>query len=158
VARVVFYEPVFFPGNTSQLKGVLTQGFVIETFVERAFAGFDNSTIQFIWRDLAPDTENASIVYQLHTDASDVVGSLEFVRTIAFAQRMWQFEFRNLDHGASTQQITDGGILAAFVVILLAIIIVTFFFVRFRYLLSYYLFSLKIIEFKLKSNKDQQTC
>jgi hypothetical protein len=117
--------------DSSELKGVLIHSLTLETIVTAAFAGFDNSTIQFIWHDLAPDTENASIVYQLHASATDV-GSLQSIQTIEFAQRTWQFEFNNLDHGASKQQITDAGLLAAFVVILLAIIIVTFFFVRSR--------------------------
>jgi hypothetical protein len=134
LALISVYAPVFDgAGNSSsQLKGVLIQSFTIATIVTAAFVGFDNSTIQFIWRDLAPDTENASVIYQLHTDASDVVGSLQSIQTIGFAQRMWQFEFHDLAHGLSSQQITDVGILVALVVVLLAIIIVTFFFVRFR--------------------------
>jgi hypothetical protein len=114
------------------LKGVLIQVFLIEPLVLSAFDGFDTSGIQFIWHDLVPDFANASIVYQLHDNVTKY-GSLVIAETLYFAGRSWQFEFHDIDQGASQQQITDGGIIAALVIVLVAIIIVTIFFVRSRY-------------------------
>ena len=52
------YKPVYFGSNATmasgQLHGVLIQSFSIGTVVKAALAGFDNSSIQFVWRDLDP--------------------------------------------------------------------------------------------------------
>lgn len=96
-----------------------------------AFAGYDNSTVQFTWRDLTAESENASLVYELNGDATNV-GQLHFVETIAFAQRVWQFEFRDLGSPNGSKLVSPAIFVALLSVVEIVIIVLTVLFVRNR--------------------------
>lgn len=110
---------------------MLGQGFFIEVFAVTALAGFDNSTIQLIWRDITSGiADNATILYSLNANASDI-GSLSYVTQLPFYQRLFQFEFRNIDDGHDTLQ--NAGILTALLVAVIIDIVAIVLFFRYRY-------------------------
>jgi hypothetical protein len=126
----LMYQPAFWRNGT--LRGVVIRGFAVEPFVELAFAGCDNTTIQFFWRDLTPDNTDDALIYAWNADAADV-SSLSFVQTITFGQRQWQFGFHYVNGDAHRAlQAERGGILGALLLVELIIIVVTVFFIRNR--------------------------
>jgi hypothetical protein len=112
------------------LKAILGQGFFLDVFAMSALAGFDNSTIQLIWRDVTSGVaSNATILYSLNTNVT-AIGSLSYNVQIPFYQRLFQFEFRNIDDGHDTLQ--NAAILTTLLVILVVDIIMTMLFFKYR--------------------------
>jgi hypothetical protein len=101
-------------------------------FVVSALEGFDNSTIQLTWRDLHPDTPNATIVFAWNSNASNI-GSLSYVKNITFAQRSWQFEFRNVLSASTLMTAADGAQLGALAIAQILAVVLTVLCVRYRY-------------------------
>jgi hypothetical protein len=115
--------------NTTQLKAVLGQGFIIGVFAVFALAGIDNSSIQLIWRDVTPGVhENSSILFTLNANATNV-GSFSFSTTVPFYERTFQFEFHNL---GGNQDTFDVGVLVGLLLGLLLVVILTGVFLKNR--------------------------
>jgi hypothetical protein len=96
-------------------------------FLVAALDGVDNSSIQLMWTDV---TDDINTVYALNGNAINV-GKQQFNTTIEFAQRVYMFEFHDIDLGNSST-VENGAILGALVVIQIVLIIATILFIRNR--------------------------
>jgi hypothetical protein len=146
--RINLFVPVF-AFNTTQLKGVLAQGFFLDTFAVTAFEGFDNSTVQLVWRDLTEGAHSAvaccdrsharafvagvlaneTVLVEVNTNQTDV-GSLSYTTSFTFLGRVFELDFRNIDDGQAMLQ--NAAILTALLVALIIDVIVTVLFFRNR--------------------------
>jgi hypothetical protein len=130
--RISCYKAVFASDNATTLKGLLLQVLFVEPFVDAALAGFDRSTIQFVWRDARPDEANATLIYALHADDGDTsaYGSARSREvSVAFAQREWVFEWRGGGGDDNVGSLGDALILAALLLCQLLVVVVTVLFV-----------------------------
>jgi hypothetical protein len=134
-AHIIILAPVFYAsvdGVPGTLKSILVQSLLVLPLIETALQGFDNTSMQLTWRDLAPDEPNATIVYQWNADAADV-GALSFVRNVSFAQRQWQFEFHNVLGASTALKAADGAVLGVLIVAQILTILFTILFIRNRW-------------------------
>jgi class 3 adenylate cyclase len=64
--------------------------------MQAALSGIDTTAFSIVWRDVLPDTPDASLIYAspaLNIDSLlDPDPVFTFVRSVSFAQRMWQFQ------------------------------------------------------------------
>jgi CHASE1-domain containing sensor protein len=117
--------------GATALIGVLYQSFSINSFVAAAFAGIDNKTVQFTWRDLTADA-TTPIIYQLNANATNV-GVLTYQLTVHFAQRTWSYEFANLITQSASSSVIESLIgVVVLLVCAIAVLLFTVIFVRNR--------------------------